>query len=133
MLAVDLHGRKARGQCAAGHDVLHADLVGLVVEIDGVSGAHIHRANAQSDFLPVDAIEIDQPFQCRLQRLGVVVAQHTGTATKQKCRVGPWPKETRNAGQGGAGSAPLVQPRAITPRGRHILRRARRDLLPELG
>ena len=51
----------------------------LCVELDGVSGAHVHRAYAESHLGgSIDTVEIDQPLERGLQGCNIVVADRVG-------------------------------------------------------
>src|SRR5262249_51339449 len=75
VFTLDLDGRKARRQRAASHHVLGADRPCRVVETDEVAGACVDGANGEVHFTRIDAIEIDELFQRRLETLGLVKAR----------------------------------------------------------
>ena len=54
----------------------------MVVEIGEIAGADVHRADAEAGLAGVDAIEIDQPLERRLERRGVVEAERLGRARR---------------------------------------------------
>ena len=75
IFAFDLDGREAGRQRAARHHVLGADRVRRVVEIDEVAGANVDRADAEAHFAGIDPVEVDEPFERRLEELGLVEAR----------------------------------------------------------
>ena len=98
MLALDLHRRKAGRQGAAGHHVLRPDHVHLCIEIAEISGADIDRADAEAHFAGIDAVEIDEPLQRRLERRRVVMARRLRRAgRRQPGRHDTRHEETRHA------------------------------------
>ena len=58
--------------------MLGADLVGEIVEILKISGADMHRADAEADVSAIDEVEIDEALQRRLQGSGVIIAERAG-------------------------------------------------------
>jgi hypothetical protein len=96
VLAVDMDGRKARRQRAAGHDVLDADALSRIVEIRRVARAHVHRSDTQANFAPVDPIEVDESLQRRLERCRVVVAQDRRRTAKHQQQIRAWPEKSRD-------------------------------------
>src|SRR5262249_51210389 len=60
VLAIDLRGREARRQRAAGDDMCGSDPVGGGVEIDEIPAAHVDRADTQARAAGIDAIKVDQ-------------------------------------------------------------------------
>src|SRR5580704_7348167 len=98
MLAFDLHRGEPRWQGRTGHDVLRADRVGRGIEIDEVASPHIDRADAQAHTAGVDAIEIDQLFERRLERASIVSAGGLdGSGQMQPRRGRSWREEPGRA------------------------------------
>src|SRR5882672_2400360 len=79
ILAIDLGGRKAWRQRAAGDDMRRGDPVGGGVEIDEIPGPHVDRADAQARAARVDAIKVDEPLERGLQRRYIIEADRVGT------------------------------------------------------
>ena len=73
MLALDLDG-EAGGQRSARHDMFGSNDVRVVVEIDEVAGGNVDRADAKTHFSGIDAVEVSQPLQRRLQHRRIVEA-----------------------------------------------------------
>ena len=63
VIAIDHHGRKARRQRAARHDMIWSYLPVLVVEIDRIAAVDIHRAKRNPHALAVDEIKVDEFLQ----------------------------------------------------------------------
>src|SRR5215470_15104537 len=78
-LAVDLDRREAWRERAAGHHVLWPNDLARIVETHKVTGAHVDCANAEPGFARVDTLEVDEPFQRRLQIRGIVIAGECGS------------------------------------------------------
>src|SRR4029077_12848115 len=138
MLAFDLYSRKPSRQCTPRHDVIGTDGLRRGIEIDEIAPSHIDRADTETQALGIDAVEIDQFFECLLEATGVVKARSRyGAGWMQPRRRKSRREESRRpTGQSGIG-AHLVQPQshgvalcreqALTP----ITNRFGRDALPE--
>jgi glycine/D-amino acid oxidase-like deaminating enzyme len=72
--ALDLDCWESRRQCAIRHDVLRSDGVSRVIEVQEVTGGHVHGADAEARLAGIDAIEVDQAFECGPERRRIVVA-----------------------------------------------------------
>src|ERR1700692_5005343 len=75
MLAFDLYCWKPERQCRARHDVLGADGVRRGIEIDEIAAPDVDSADAKTQALGIDAVEIDQFFECLLEANGIVKAR----------------------------------------------------------
>src|SRR3984893_11394438 len=51
-----------------------------VVEVQEVTGGHVHGADAEARLAGIDAIEVDQALECGLERRRIVVACRLGAA-----------------------------------------------------
>src|SRR6516165_3180822 len=73
-LAIDLNRREARGQGTARHHVLRPNNLASTVEIDKVSRAYVHRANAEPGIASLDTIEVNEPLQCGFEKGRIIIA-----------------------------------------------------------
>ena len=112
----------------------------LVVEVDEIAGAHVHRACAEAHLAGIDPVEVDKPLKRALQERGFVKARGLkGAVRVQPGRRLPQGEEARRAGNEGAGRAKLVEEsaRQVTFRRERVQGRERveqrvcGDLLPE--
>src|SRR5262245_37860951 len=122
MLTLDLDGRKSRRQRAAGNHVLGADRLCRVVETDEVAGAHVHRANAEAHFTRIDAVEVDDLLERRLEEFGLVKARRF----EATCGLQPWCRLAQGEEPGRAteqrpGRAHLVEKAARDISSRRVL------------
>src|SRR5262245_18921811 len=78
VLAIDLCGRKARRQRAAGDDMGGGDPVDGGIEIDEIPGPHVDRVDTQARAAGIDAIKVDQALERGLQRRYIIVADRVG-------------------------------------------------------
>ena len=62
------------GRRSARHDMFGSNDVRVVVEIDEVAGGNVDRADAKTHFSGIDAVEVGQPLQRRLQHRRIVEA-----------------------------------------------------------
>ena len=74
MFAFDLYRGKSGRQGPAGHDVRRANLARFGIKIDEVAGPHIDRTDAETHNASIEAIEIDQLLEGRLERAGIIGA-----------------------------------------------------------
>ena len=110
-LVFHLDGGEGGRQGAAGHHVLGADHVRLVVEIGEVAGAHVHRADAEAHLARVDAVEIHQPLQRGAQGAGVVEAGGAAAGEEEGRRQARL-EEARHAARRDPRRRELIQPAA---------------------
>src|SRR4029077_4629504 len=97
-LALDLDRWKTRWQSAARHHMLGTDAVSRVVEVQEVTGGHVRGADAEACLAGIDAIEVDQAFECGLERRRIVVARSLYAAGGLK-------PDARHSGRKKAGSS----------------------------
>ena len=83
--------------------------VGGVVEIDEVAGADVDGADAEAHLAGVDAVEIDQALQRRLERRGVVEARRLRLPAGLKPRRQRRGLKKPGAPPSRAATAPLVE------------------------
>src|SRR5262245_45616797 len=69
VFALDLGCRESRRQRAARYRVLRADRVRRRVEIDEVTGADVHRTDAEAHLAGIDPIEVDESLERCLEKL----------------------------------------------------------------
>src|ERR1700688_2126243 len=113
MLAFDLYCWKPGRQCRARHDVLGTEGVRRGIEIDEIADPHVDRADTETQALGIDAVEIDQFFECLLETTGIVKARSRCGAGRMQPRRGKSRREEsrRPTGQSGIG-AHLVEPQS---------------------
>ena len=125
---------------AARQHVLGTDRMRLVVEVDEIAGAHVHRACAEAHLAGIDPAEVDKPLKRALQEGGFVKARSLKSAVRvQPGRRLPQREEARRTGNEGGGRAELVEEsaRQVTFRGERVQgcegveQRVCGDLLPE--
>mmetsp|Transcript_30435 Transcript_30435/g.55689 ORF Transcript_30435/g.55689 Transcript_30435/m.55689 type:complete len:214 (+) Transcript_30435:1235-1876(+) len=91
------HRREGGWQSTAGHDVLGADALMVIIEIHRVAGAHLHRPHRETHRFGVDPVEIHQPLERAPQRCRVVIADGGISAMHlQGRRRKAWHIETRH-------------------------------------
>src|SRR6185436_6013241 len=111
MLSFDLYCGESGRQGPTGHDVLRADRVDFGIEIDEVAGPHIDRADAETHGAGIEAIEIDQVLERRLERAGIVYtggARGSGWIKPRRWKA--WREEPGSATDQSNIGAYLVQP-----------------------
>src|SRR5262245_56474281 len=74
VLTLDLDGWETWRERPACDYVFGADFARGVVKIDEVARAHVYGADAEARFTRIDALEIDELFQSRLEELGLIKA-----------------------------------------------------------
>jgi hypothetical protein len=74
-LAVDSAAGKPGGSEPLAMTCSRPDLGFIVVEVDEVAGLDVGGADAEAHFLGIDPVEIDQPFEQRIERRDVVVGE----------------------------------------------------------
>src|SRR5262245_57610353 len=79
ILAIDLGGRKAGWQRAAGDDMRRGDPMGGGIEIDEITGPHVDRADAQARAATIDTIKVNEALKRGLQRRYIIVADRVST------------------------------------------------------
>src|SRR6185436_13371288 len=133
-------GRWEAGRQGAGsNDMFVGDLVRFGVEISEVAAADIDRAHAEARLASIDAIEIDQPLECRAQWRIVVIARLVGAGRRpDDRRRHARHKEVRRAEKYGVHGARLIDQLTLhvveldAPEVRYAERR-RGDHLPEFA
>src|SRR5882762_4959248 len=135
MLAVDLDRRKPGRQRAARHDMAHIEPLPGGIEINQVAGAHVDRADGNSQRGRVEALEIDQALERVLEQRRVVIADGGKRASRlQRRRRHPGCEEARHAENQRLSRREAVEPAMHVPIGRpHRLGDRRADELPKFA